>query len=273
MVQSRTSLQSRDHPRSLRVTGAERSRPPKGREDASVVAIRRKGNYFASNYKNILSRIQVCDCQFPRINRSSQHPPGGEASVGPTSPLPEAPSIRRFSPERYGRCRIPVPTPTPPDRPRAAPYRPVRAGYPRRATPTHSGPPFPRGILGCQGLRSQHNHMIVTYGHMQRTRADRSHACGYINNCTCPPPESKVGRSASNKAVESTRPFRCEHTVPPLLTAHLSYQETRRERLEYNPDVKVCVLAGLRNESAFSLGPKGRRRQAAPRVRGLVSTT
>lgn len=207
MVQSRTSLQSRDHPRSLRVTGAERRSPPKGREDASVVAIRRKGNYFASNYKIIFSHDQVCDCQFPRINRNSQRPLSGEASVGPTSPLPEAPSVRRFSPERYGRCRIPVPTPTPPDRPRAAPYRPVRAGYPRRATPTHSGPPFPRGILGRQAPRSQHNHMIVTYGHMQRTRADRSHACGYINNCTCPPPANERVESGPVSQQQSSRKY------------------------------------------------------------------
>lgn len=63
----------------------------------------------------------------------------------------------------------------------------------------------------------------------------------------------------------STRPFRTgAHTVPPSSsssTAHLSYEETtcslHRESLEYNPDVKVCVLAGLRNETASSLAQRG----------------
>lgn len=139
--------------------------------------------------------------------------------------------------------------------------------------------------------------MIVTYvRHAEYTRAgqagqaDRSHACGYINNCTCllpthPRPSRKW---AGQHSTDSTKrqyfyqycrkypPVPGENTATsPLLTAHLSplsqgRQKVEREsRLEYNPDVKVCGLAGLRERDCIISSPKGRRRQAGPRVRGF----
>lgn len=117
---------------------------------------------------------------------------------------------------------------------------PVTLGGPRQHIRGHS---FPRVIReGRQGLRSQRNHMIVTYvRHAEYTRAvqagqaDRSHACGYINNCTCCPhtrdrvesgpvstAQTAQRGSTSTSTVGSTRPFRARTRLPPHLTAHLS---------------------------------------------------
>lgn len=177
------SLQSRDYPRSLRVTGEgpPRLQGSKGREDASVVAIRRKGNYFDRSYEIVFGHIQVCDCLFPRINRNSQPSSKRGGLVGPTSPLLEAPSVRRFSPERYGGCRIPVPTPTPPGRSMSGTVPTCQSRLPSAGRANTFGATFsPRHFGDAKGLRSQHNHMTVTYGGMQEDTG-RQVACMWVH--------------------------------------------------------------------------------------------
>lgn len=84
----------RDYPRSWKVTGEGGLGQGQGRQDASLVAIRRKGIYFAKDYKMGSCHAQMCgwglpDCQGnnKKARPQTRTEQGRPSPLGPTCPL------------------------------------------------------------------------------------------------------------------------------------------------------------------------------------------
>lgn len=114
---------------------------------------------------------------------------------------------------------------------------PVTLGGPRQHIRGHSFPRViwegpPRASIPAQSYDSHIRATCRVHGLDRLGQADRSHACGYINNCTCPHTRDRVESGPVSTAqtaqravlctVGSTRPCRARTRLPPLLTAHLS---------------------------------------------------